>query len=574
MPKIPTYTQSVADEPFRAPKVPTEAPLANFGGGEAAAQTFGAAANIGEQVQRIAGEKYRQDYQNAVNLESLRVSNQIASEAIRIKTQVQQAKGMDAQKAADQGLGDFDKFYNTLDKSIQNDDVKRIAAHSYSQHQEGLNAFGQHYAAAELQQYDQNEFQSFLKIQQDSASVDTSPANLAVAAKGQELAIQQYAQRNGKPPEWVTAMTEETRSGVYFSALRSMLGSGQDRLARDFYANNKDEFKGNDAVRAAEMVERESILGEAQRMTDDIFQTRYATDKDRNVTATYAPENMDQVREHTQKIDDPKLREAVEHLSKTRIAEDRYEKVQAYNAKLEQAQDLVERTASTRGLPDGLRTSHLRELERRAYELRSGEKKVMDDTAWKYFIALKDMAASPETRDRFLAIPAVEYRNRLPDKQFEDLLSDRTGLLKGDKSTLNKMEAHRTDSDVIDDGIDKLKIRNEVERDAFKRVAYERLTLRLIANQGKPLSNVERQQEIDKLGEQVTTDKRWWWFDKVEPRYQMIERQYAGVDLIPAVMRKKIEDAMRATGEPITRARTIELFMRYMHEQDMKAQRK
>jgi hypothetical protein len=237
-----------------------------------------------------------------------------------------------------------------------------------------------------------------------------------------------------------------------------------------------------------------------------------------------------------------------------------------YQSKLEQATDLVEKSASTRGLPEGLRTTHLRELERRAYELRSGEKKVMNDEAWKYFNYMKDLAANPDTRDQFLAVPPIEYRNRLPDAQFMDLRGDRTGLLKGDKKTLEKLESHRTDTELINVALDKLGLMSahsdKNEKETFERVAREALTQETIVNDGKSLDNAAREKLMDGLIQDVVISKGTFW-DTKEKGYRIADKNYnARLAEMGAAKQAEIEAALRRAGEPVTRARVIEYYLR------------
>lgn len=376
MPRIPTYTASATDEPIRGPRVPTDAPLSNFGGGQAAEGAMGAAAQLGGDVAAQASYERRKAYQDAVQIEGLRASNQIAAEELRIKKQLMTVKGRDAQQAAGKVGGDLEKFYTSLEKSIENPDVKQRAYAEYARSQQALDGWSNNYAASEMQQYEDNEFKSFMTTQRESAAVDPSPSNVAPAAEAQRRAIAEYAQRHGLGEEWVKGQQRDAASATYTNALKTILASGNDLAAKNFYDMNNDMFVGQDAIYAKGAVEQKSRVGEANRIVDGYF------------AGPKAPKTMSELQSQFEKIEDGTLRNMVESKAQGRLNDIRESEHIEYGNLMQDAIGAVRATGNLDRVPYGIKPSDMIKLDEMAARMKKGDLAESDPKVYTEFWAM------------------------------------------------------------------------------------------------------------------------------------------------------------------------------------------
>lgn len=358
--------------------MPTDAPLSNFGGGQAAAEATGAAAQLGGDVAAQASYERKKAYSDAIQIEGLRASNQIAAEELRIKKQLMTVKGRDAQKAAGQVLGDFEKFYTQLEKSIENPDVKQRAFARYSESQNALDGWSNSYAAREMEEHEQNEFKSVMTTERESAAVDPSPGNVAVATGHQMKEIQEYAQRHGLGEEWVKAQQKDAASATYTNALKTILASGNDLSAKTFYDANKDMFTGNDAIYAKGAVEQKSRVGEANRIVDGYF------------AGPKPPQTMSDLQKEFEKIEDGPLRNQVEAKAQGRLNDIRESERVVYGNLMQDAIEAVRTTGNLDRVPYGIKPSDMVHLADMANTMKKGGRSETEARVFTKFQALSD----------------------------------------------------------------------------------------------------------------------------------------------------------------------------------------
>ena len=155
MPKIPSYNgPQVNEEPLRAPRLPTEAGLDSFGGGQSAANAFNAAGNVFESVQQRATQEYHKQWQDAINQQAMEMSSKITQEETRLKSEFMNLSGPDALKASNEVHGTLEKFYQKLEKDIPDEDVRRLVNRHYMGTQNHLGEWAQHTAGVKMRQYD------------------------------------------------------------------------------------------------------------------------------------------------------------------------------------------------------------------------------------------------------------------------------------------------------------------------------------------------------------------------------------------------------------------------------------
>src|SRR6185295_6754147 len=171
MARIPQYGEpQVQERPLAVPQTSPEQPLSAFGGGQAAENVTDQATGLAIDVQRREMQRYKEHYQDAVNLQALEISNKLTAEATRAKNELAQQHGKAAIGGRDRTLSGYDKFYQDVEKDITNDDVKRVAYAHFLQHKQGLDSFATPYENAQIKEYDNNEILAELKTNQEAAA--------------------------------------------------------------------------------------------------------------------------------------------------------------------------------------------------------------------------------------------------------------------------------------------------------------------------------------------------------------------------------------------------------------------
>lgn len=378
---------------------------------------MGAAGQLGQDVADRAMHERKQAYANAVQIESLRAANQIAAEELRIKKQLMTVKGRDAQKAAGNVLGDLEKFYTGLEKSIENPDVKQRAYGEYMRSQQALDGWSNSYAAKEMEEYEQNEFKSFLTNQRESAAVDPTPANVVVAAEGSKRAIEEYGQRHGWGEEQVNAVKRDAASATYTNALKTILASGNDLSAKAFYEMYQDQFWGTDATYAKGAVEQKSRVGEANRIVDGMF-------------AAKKIETMSQLQSQFEKIEDGTLRNMVESKAQQRLNDIRESDRVVYGNLMQDAISAVRATGNLDRIPYGIKPSDMNDLEAMAARMKKVDRAESDPRVFTKFWAMSEPELKSLTENdlltKFYPYTTAEHYSQMV-KEWNKTRSDKAG---------------------------------------------------------------------------------------------------------------------------------------------------
>jgi len=472
MPKIPTYTATASDEPFRGPRLPTDAPLDAFGGGQARANAFGSAENVFENIQQKATQEYQKQYQDGVNQQAMEMASKVTGEETRLKTEFMNLSGPDAIKASAEVNGNLEKFYQKLEKDIQNDDVRRLVNRHYLGTQNQLGEWAQHTAGVKMRQYDQEQFESEGKTLLDSVSVDQSPGNVATAVVGRKVAIEQFAARNGLSPEWVKAQQAQQGSAITFMALNSLVSSGQDMAAKNFYEINKPDFVGHDAVNASRLVEAGSYRGLAQREVARIFAgTGIVPGGEGPAQAPTEKETYDAV----DKIEDPKLQDMVRDRVRERWSDMKRVAHDAEVADTTQAANLIEGNPSLDAIPvdlyERLPLSTRKYLQTRIAQIKKGMgPQAISD---KYLSYVRESAVDPDT---FVKRNFSAMRDEITDAEVKELTHEQQNIIKGDERsalkksgflTLEKIANLRLRALGVTDDDDKEEFMNALNRDFY-----------------------------------------------------------------------------------------------------------
>jgi hypothetical protein len=275
-------------------------------------------------------------------------------------------------------------------------------------------------------------------VAQDEAALNyQDPAMLQRSIDTQKSVILEHANRMGLPPEYVQMKTKEVESQTHSTVINRMLSNGQDKLASQYFAANREVFTGKDIIQVEKALEEGSLRGESQRLSDEIM------GKTKTMTAAL---------EEAREIKDPKLRDAVTErvrgefsLKKAAEAEDQEKRFQSYA-------DIIEKNG---GRPDqsggllppaqwmALDLKERQALETRAKQLREG---IPPSTDWAKYYELKTLATNSSTREEFLRENLMVYRPNMADAEFKELVNLQQQLRSGDEKAL---DGYRTKAQIV-----------------------------------------------------------------------------------------------------------------------------
>lgn len=477
MPKIPVYGgQQVGDAPIRGPRVPTDAPLSNFGGGPAAENAMGAASQLGQDVADRAAYERRKAYSSAVETMANENAARLSREETKLKTTLQGIQGSAALKASADATAGLEKFYNEIDGRIENPDVKRLTGAHYARFRDSLGSFAEQYAAHQSRVAERQASEAVVQSELNAVMTDPSPERIGQALEQITKTIDSFGQpdKGGLPPQAVALAKAETVSRLHANVLDGMLSRGLDLVAKDYLQAHERELLGNDAKRLGRMVRNENILAEAQRRVDAIFSTQYTKREEEGVTiidATYTPESEEEAMDRARSIKDPDVRAKAEELTRQRWAGLKRSEEEGRKRDMQDAANQLDAGRAYDQLPPALK-DRLSPTQRKQLMAYAKGDVVTKDADW---YALQLMAAQPDTRDAFKKLNLMGYATKLSRSDLQEVMKLQTGLIKDDAKAKRDADGFRGTASIVE-GTIQGKI-NPDEKEPFLRVVNEKVRL-------------------------------------------------------------------------------------------------
>lgn len=207
-------------------------------------------------------------------------------------------KGRDVFSAPDYVSEKWRAGVEDISKRLSGQRQKRLFGELSQKRFESINSTVQRHVATESINYANSVTDEYLASERDAAAINYgNPQRIGLSIERQRTAISDFADRNGKPPEWVANRLREVESKTHMAVLERMLAGGHDLLAKSYYEANKDGFSvADDEKRAVSLLEEGSVRGESQRISDGILGQA---------------KNLTEAISKTKEVSDPKLRDAV-----------------------------------------------------------------------------------------------------------------------------------------------------------------------------------------------------------------------------------------------------------------------
>jgi hypothetical protein len=345
------------------------------------------------------------------------------------------------------------------------------------------------------------------------------------------------ARRTGEPREVTQQRIGAVQSRAHTAVIDRMLAeTGGHTRAKDYYERIKESVFPEDAVRVEKALRAGTVLGEAQSHADSIISAR-------DVTRTDAFEQA-------RKITDPEIRHETEQRLDTEFRRRDAAERDSSEARFKLASDITERGG--RPAPSvwsALSLDQRQALEQRRKQLAGGKDASTD---WKLYYDLKIMAASPDRRGEFLAENLLEYRHRLGESEFKELVNAKGDLLKGRPN--EELTGYLTVASKVDGAIKDAKINPDSDRGRDLRRAVDREVLSYKQSTGK---TAVPPSDLDKIIDTVVMKKVFIserGFD-AQRRVGLVsedERGRAYAKDIPEAERNDLANRMRKAGTRVT----------------------
>lgn len=555
MPQVPgpsTEQGIVRRQAGPTARVSTNAPIEAFGGGAGTAAVGRATQQLGDQAFQIAREE-KQKADDVATTEAYTKTVQLRNRLMYDPDSgAMNRKGKDAFGIGEQYGADFNKGADEIESSLQNDEQRALYRRIREQEFRDLDGNLTRHTFQQAQAYEEETTQaSLLTTREDAVMNYQDPGKVQHSLAMQKNLIVAHAQRNGLSEEVVKMRLQDAESKTHEAVINRMLANGEDMAASEYYKNVKPTMLGSDATQLERALEEGSLRGESQRNAMTISQ------KFGDLSSALAA---------VDKIKDPKLQDATRERVKQRFAE----REQAINYAGEQAfrsaYTIAEKTRRKDDIPPNVWAA-MSPGQRSSIDAYLSKDTIQTD--WNDYYNLKTMAASTVLRDKFLQTDLLQYRHKLGDTEFKELVNAQAEAKKGDTKAL---DGFRNDQQIVNDSLAEAGIDptpKQGSKDAktvnlFRRRVDEEVAKRQQAT-GKKVTNEEMQGIVDGLMIKGVTERGFFW--DTEKHFFELER---GVDKqfdfdvksVPAAERQKIENALRAKGIAVSDDKIVGLYRR------------
>lgn len=554
MPKVPTLDgQQVKQSAGPSIRLSDNAPSEAFGVGPSGIKLIDTANNLFQQAKNNADQVAVTEAER--KLSELETQLMYSPEQGAMNTQ-----GRNSFEAVGSTKTKFQAGFADIEKGLSNNQQKAAARKLYENRLADVDRQLNRHVSGEIKKYDLEQTDGLVKAEMNAAMenpFDTERVGLAV--QRQQAALYAYGLRTGAPPEELKNLVEGAASKTQAGAIRSMLAKGDDMAAEKYFEGVKGQLVGSDLVEVQKDIEEGSLRGKSQRLSASMYRG-----------------DLGSALNAARKIEDPKLQDAtVErvkalHSQQEMIKNDRIEKLHMG------ATDIIDKTGSIDQIPPDVWTKFsLSERSQLKTYAENRSKGIQPSTNWKDYYELKTMASSPELRDKFQQIDLYSgFRGRLADAEFKELTSMQNGLRKGDPKAKALADGIQSDQQIVTGALREMGVnmspkagKKDVERANLFRKAVDEQVAALAQHTGKRPTNAEIQMVVKKLGAEVVTNKRSFWWDEKKRLFELEGEAAVDVetDQIPETERSKIEQALKRRKLPVSEETIKDLYLRQIN---------
>jgi len=521
--------------------------------------------NLGDEASKYY-LKQKQDADEAVLIEANRKTSQAYTQ---IELDVKNLKGKDALGAFDYADKKTREFQQEIDKSFTND-TQRLAYKKWeSSYRNSLNRSAMIHADDEHKKYVLGELDALatsefnrLELNPDRQDVRDDVTATLGGLYDKKAKLEGIAQTDAR---YETGL-KDVASTIHKTVINSFLAKGHDRLAKEYFTENKSAMK--DIAALEKELETSSTLGEGMRAGYGVWSEmgpKKPTDLlDRAAMETKLEEILK---------DDPKALKIAKGALHEKISAFR-DSVNAFDEHSGQGlEKILSRGGSLAEAKASKDWANLRPDSKLKWaQLFVSGPPVQTDVMFEYRLKRMETGSQAE-RDAFknmnLYVPEIRGNYNLADWK---AMTDRQMSMRRGETKIG--EGIQTGAQIADRsltaiGIDPTpKESDSPSSDAvrgviFRKVFDERISAET-SRKGGDLTSTEMQQIADALIIEVITQRNTWWLNQTKRLFETAPGEAFEVDFdeIPATEVAKITDSLKKNNVPVTNEKIVEIYRR------------
>lgn len=551
MPQVPVANEGQIVKQNAAPnvRVATDAPAEAFGGGSSLAQVSQTATGLGQQAMQIAHEE-KQKADDVATTEAysktVALRNQLMYDP---KNGAMTRKGKDAFGVSDEYGKKFKDATDEINSSLTNDDQRTMYNKIRANEGRDLESSLTKHTYQEAQNYDQETTKASVQTSQQDAIMNyQNPGKIQESLAMQKNLIAANGTRMGLPPEEVQHQQMDAESKTHAGVIERMLANSQDLAASAYYKEVKGNVLGTDAIQLEKALEEGTVRGQSQRGAADIY------NKNHDLSSALA---------QVDKIADPRVQDATRERVKQRFQEkEEAVKLNSDHA-FRAAYSAVEKSKNKDDIPPATWAALSPEHKNTITAFLKKDDIITD---WPEYYNLKTMASTPELQKKFLSTDLLQYRNKLADADFKNIVDLQDTVRKGGDKSDKLLNGYRTNREIVEGALKPMGIAKDDPRvDDIHRAVDQRI-IQEKAVTGKteiPTSEVQRitDDTIVKAHEAGSSGV-FGFFRGDKPAFEFGPDAHLEVDVadIPKSEVKKMTAALKARGIPVTDEKLQQLY--------------
>lgn len=441
----------------------------------------------------------------------------------------------------------YAKRYSEIEAGLTSDRQKQMLRQYYGDSLNDINRQVNRHVSVEMEKYDNATTTANVETERSMALTNPyDTLGIAKSIEKQKLAIDQYAERNGIPPEQRTQMLTEVQSKTNLGVLTRMVDENNDIAAKQYLELARGGMAGDDLIRAEKLVKNSVIEGEGQRLADDFTKRRMS---------------YTQANEELMKIEDPDLRKAATQSYRQNKANEEAARRDQEERLDRSIADQIDAGKKWADIPQSqksaLSSSQRSRLESYAADRSKGKQ---PSTDWGVWTELQQMASDPSTRDKFNNLNPVNYRPYLSDSQYMDFVQKQVGTRSGSDKVYKDLDGVRSDNQIIDQtaaGVGIVYDKNskgKAEAYNLYRQAVDVEYQKFVQDNGRKPKNEEMQSIVDQV---LIKEKSTGWFSFSRRRFEVpANEQFVSsvesVEDIPQSIRAEIRASKAYLKNPTT----------------------
>jgi succinate dehydrogenase flavin-adding protein (antitoxin of CptAB toxin-antitoxin module) len=541
VPRVPRLNQDEAQPQTRAfanVKQMAEIPDEAFGGGEGVKRVNRAVQGLGQTVQKYQEDERARADQTRL-LEERRALNDWEVQSIYDPEKgAINRRGKDALGLPDELDQSFSKFVQEREKSLNSDTQRMAFRQLVDARKAQVNQWTSQHVGQQMKIVEEAEFGASLESSKERASIN--PANIPLESNFLKQQVMTKAQREGWGPEQTNTELRKHDTDLHTRYISRLLSEKNGMAAKDYFASVKDRLDPDAAAKLQPAIDEVFRRGEGQRISDELV-GRYGTG----------------ALEQAKKIKDPELRDETAQRVKAAIADQEYAKNVAQERTFESAYSIVEKS---RNLDDVAHMWTSLSPDKKE-KLQAFVNKGPDVTDRDTYEEIKLGLANPETRSKYLQMDMNEFRHKLSNSDFQEIVKDKVALMKDDPKVKTKLDGFLTDQQAVDGLLTEANIKPKSDQGIKFKRKLDQLVLQHQDKTGKKVTNEELRRLGNTLLLEGVTHKGWIW-DTTQRVFELESGQSFEEIEVPTEDAELIAKELKKRGRQVTQDAIVKYYIK------------